>query len=96
MADDMTRRGQTDSARVINAYGEHEVRYWCKEFGCTEEELFDAVDAVGTMSDKVRAHMSLKFGRAKASSGKEAVTSASRVAGQDSTRNPRTNDAAPA
>ena len=93
MADDMTRRGQTDSARIIDAYGEHEVRYWCKEFGCTEEELFDAVDAVGTMAGKAGAYVA-KI-RAKASSGKEAVTSASRVAGQDSTRSPRTNDAAP-
>ena len=93
MADDITRRGQTDSARVINAYEEHEVRYWCKEFGCSEEELFDAVDAVGTMSNKVRAHMSRRLGRAKASSGKKVVTSASRVAAP-STSGP--NGAAPA
>ena len=54
---DLTPRGQADSARVINAYGEHEVRYWWKEFGCTEEELFDAVDAAGTMSDRVGAYV---------------------------------------
>jgi hypothetical protein len=33
------------------------VRYWCKEFGCTEQQLRDAVKKVGVMSADVRKHL---------------------------------------
>jgi Protein of unknown function (DUF3606) len=60
MADDLTQRGHGDDARVINTFDDQEVRYWCNEFGCTEDELFEAVNAAGTMSDRVRAHLAAK------------------------------------
>ena len=64
---DLTQRGNGDSARVINAYDDYEVRYWCNEFGCTEDEFFDAVTAAGTMSDRVQAHIAAKRNGAKSS-----------------------------
>jgi hypothetical protein len=35
----------------------YEVRDWCKAFGCTKEELHDAVKAVGTSAQKVREYL---------------------------------------
>jgi hypothetical protein len=35
----------------------YEVRDWCKAFGCTKEELHDAVKAVGTSAEKVREYL---------------------------------------
>jgi hypothetical protein len=46
MADNPNIRGQQDRSR-INMSQEHEVRYWSQKFGCTEEELRHAVEAVG-------------------------------------------------
>lgn len=34
-----------------------EVRYWCAEFGCTEDELTEAVTRFGTHSAAVREHL---------------------------------------
>ena len=71
---DVTQRGNDDSARVIDAYDDREVRYWCNEFGCTEDEFFDAVTAAGTMSDRVRAHIAAKKKRGKSSDPLETPT----------------------
>ncbi len=35
----------------------YEVRDWCKVFGCTKEELHDAVKVVGTSAQKVREYL---------------------------------------
>ena len=59
MADDLGKRGPADRLRV-NVNEPHEVRYWTKEFGCTEAELRAAVRAVGVMSANVRAHLSAR------------------------------------
>jgi hypothetical protein len=56
MADDLTQRGAADRSR-INVNETHEVRYWTKKFGCTEEQLRAAVKAVGVMADKVQQHL---------------------------------------
>jgi hypothetical protein len=56
MADDPNVRGPQDRAR-INVGQEHEVRYWTKALGVTEQQLRDAVRAVGPMAEKVRAHL---------------------------------------
>jgi hypothetical protein len=56
MADDLTNRGPADRTRV-NIHEPWEVRWWCREFGCTEQQLRDAVRAVGVMSHHVRAHL---------------------------------------
>ena len=59
MSDDLTNRGPADRARV-NVNEAHEVRYWTKEFGCTEAELRAAVKAVGVMVVDVRRYLASK------------------------------------
>jgi hypothetical protein len=56
MADDLTNRGPQDRSRV-NVNEEWERRWWCKEFGCTEQQLRDAVRVVGVSADRVRQHL---------------------------------------
>lgn len=56
MVDDLKNRGPADRIRV-NVNEAWEVTYWCKEFGCTAQQLKDAVRAVGVMADKVRIHL---------------------------------------
>lgn len=53
MADDLKNRGPRDGDRV-NVNEDWEVRYWCNEFGCTEQELRDAVRRAGVMVADVR------------------------------------------
>jgi len=53
MAHDKTEPGLLDPSHV-NITDGREVRYWCKAFGCTEQELRRAVNAVGTSAEKVR------------------------------------------
>ena len=43
--------------RQIDLTRSYEVRDWCKAFGCTKEELQDAVKAVGTSAQKVREYL---------------------------------------
>jgi hypothetical protein len=42
--------------RPIAVEQEHELRYWTKVFSCSEEELRDAVAAVGISAQKVREY----------------------------------------
>ena len=56
MADDTNIRGSRDRSR-INTTQEHEVRYWTKELGISEEQLRQAVQRVGSSADKVREHL---------------------------------------
>lgn len=56
MPDDLTNRGQADRLR-INVNEHHEVLYWTEALECTEQELRDAVAAVGVMAKDVRAHL---------------------------------------
>jgi hypothetical protein len=56
MSDDLHNRGPRDRARV-NVNEDWEVRWWCKEFGCTEAQLRAAVRAVGVMAADVRRHL---------------------------------------
>jgi hypothetical protein len=57
MADDPNERGPADAMRV-NVNQEHEVRYWTREFGCSERQLREAVEQVGVMAQAVRAAVS--------------------------------------
>ncbi len=59
MADDTTKRGPQDAARV-NVHEEHEVRYWTSKFGCTKEQLAAAVKAVGPMAKDVETQLKAK------------------------------------
>jgi len=53
--DDSVRTWQ--DLRRIDLARSYEVRDWCKAFGCTKEELHDAVKAVGTSAQKVREYL---------------------------------------
>ncbi len=56
MSDDLKNRGPQDRAR-INLSEDHEVRYWTQALGVSKEQLAAAVQAVGSSSDRVRAHL---------------------------------------
>lgn len=56
MSDDLSKKGPADRSRV-NVHETWEVRWWCKEFGCTEQQLIAAVKAVGVMAAAVRKHL---------------------------------------
>jgi hypothetical protein len=56
MADDPTKTGKPDRDRV-NVNEPYEVRQWTQHFGCTEQQLRDAVLAVGPMVKDVEAHL---------------------------------------
>lgn len=56
MSDDLTNRGPQDRAR-INVNEDHEVRYWTKELGVSEEQLREAVKAVGVSVEAVKEHL---------------------------------------
>jgi len=56
MSDDKNKRGPVDRSRIAMSE-EHEVRYWTKELGVSEQELQKAVKAVGNSADKVREHL---------------------------------------
>ena len=58
MADDKSIRGPADAAR-INVNEEHELRYWTKALGVTEQKLRAAVAAAGVMAKDVRAYVGL-------------------------------------
>lgn len=56
MSDDLTNRGPQDRAR-INVNEDHELRYWTKELGVSEQRLKEAVKAVGVSVEAVREHL---------------------------------------
>lgn len=56
MSDDLTHPGEPDPDKV-NIGQQHEVDYWTKELGVTEEELRTAVSEVGVMIKDIRAHL---------------------------------------
>lgn len=56
MGDDLSKKRPQDSSK-INVHEDWEVRYWCKEFGCTETQLKAAVKAVGVSASDVRRHL---------------------------------------
>jgi len=43
--------------RQIELARSYEVRDWCRHFGCSKEELHDAVKAVGTSARNVREYL---------------------------------------
>lgn len=52
MADDLSNRGPQDRARV-NLSEAHEVAYWTRKFGVSEEQLRNAVGKAGPSADAV-------------------------------------------
>lgn len=62
MSDDKSKRGSADRSRI--ALGEeHEVRYWTKELGVSQQELEEAVKSVGNSAQKVREHLRGRGGK---------------------------------
>ena len=56
MADDLSKRGPQDAAR-INDNELHEVRYWTQTVGVTEAQLRSAVAAAGVEVKDVRTYL---------------------------------------
>jgi hypothetical protein len=55
MSDHKSKRGSDRTRIAINE--EYEVRYWTKKLDVTEEELDEAVRAVGNRADKVEEYL---------------------------------------
>ena len=60
MPDDPTKTGS--DRNFISLDQEHEVRDWAKVFGCTEEQLREAVKAVGRSADDVERYINNRKG----------------------------------
>lgn len=58
MTDDLKKTGL--DRKLISLSEPHELRSWMESFGCTEEELREAVAAVGPSAEAVRAHLAKK------------------------------------
>ena len=56
MADDNQEIGSPDCDR-ISLSEDYEIRGWTESLGVSEQELREAVDAVGNSADAVRAHL---------------------------------------
>jgi Protein of unknown function (DUF3606). len=56
MSDDRNNPGRPDRDR-INLNEDYEVRYWTGALGVSEQELRDAVQAVGSTAEAVRRHL---------------------------------------
>ena len=59
MADDVKNRAPADGSR-INVNEPLEVMYLRKQYGCTEQQLRQAVAAVGASADKVSQYLKNK------------------------------------
>jgi hypothetical protein len=57
MADDPTKRGQSDRSR-INVNEKHELRHWSKKFSVSPDRLREVVDKVGTRVEDVERALS--------------------------------------
>jgi hypothetical protein len=56
MSDNLQNRGQQDRAR-INLHEKHEIQYWTKTLGVSQEELEQAVKKAGNSAEAVRQHL---------------------------------------
>ena len=56
MADDIGLNGGRDPGR-INTSADHDLRYWSKQLGVTEDKLMEAVRHVGNSAHKVREYL---------------------------------------
>ena len=56
MSDDLKQRGAQDRSR-INTSEDHEMRYWSKKFGVSEDQLKAAVKKVGNSAKAVEEEL---------------------------------------
>ena len=57
MADDLSKRGSQDRARIDVNHDWELRRYWSKELSAWADEIRNAVHAVGPSTDKVREYL---------------------------------------
>ncbi|HZP88249.1 MAG TPA: DUF3606 domain-containing protein [Burkholderiales bacterium] len=60
---DDTTRGRSQDRSKVNLHEDYEVRYWTQALGVSEEQLAQAVKAVGNSADRVREYFSNQAGR---------------------------------
>jgi len=56
MSDDLTKRRPQDASK-INVHEPYELAYWSEHFKVSKEKIKEAVQKVGVMADKVKAHL---------------------------------------
>jgi Protein of unknown function (DUF3606) len=56
MSDDVKRSGSPDSKR-INVHQEHELRDWAENLGVTQDQVVEAVRAVGDSAAAVKSYL---------------------------------------
>jgi hypothetical protein len=57
---DNKEKTRPQDAKRINVHEEYELRDWSKKFGCTQEELKQAVEKAGTSAEKVEEYLKKK------------------------------------
>jgi len=59
VVDNFSARRSSNENRInrINVFDVWERQYWCAKFRITQQQLLDAVKAVGADADTVRAHL---------------------------------------
>src|SRR5690349_16215752 len=50
-------RGAASDAARINLSDPAEIRWWCREFRCTQKQLLDAIRAEGAIAERVRVYL---------------------------------------
>jgi len=68
MSDDEKKGGSNDR-NLISLSEEHEVRYWTKALGVSEQRLREAVNRVGHSAAKVRRDLGMKEEPTEGNSG---------------------------
>lgn len=56
MPDNLNIKQPLDASRV-NIHEPYEVNYWCKKWGCSEQQLRNVVTAVGTSAAAVAKYL---------------------------------------
>ena len=56
MSDNLKKSGGQDRQR-INVHEDYELRDWSKKLGVTQEQLKEAVEAVGDRAEKVESYL---------------------------------------
>ena len=59
MPDELKNNRPADRSRV-NVHDPSEVKYWRKQFGCTEQQLRQAISAAGDSAAKVSQYLKSK------------------------------------
>ena len=62
MVEEQPPRGPVDYG-YVNVRSESERRYWSRELGCSEQQLIDAVAAVGPLVVEVKRHIGMRLGK---------------------------------